>query len=426
MTSCPAGTERKPGTDDYIWWLLSGFRSFLLSSFSRIGAIFGIFLPDRVLTADELCASEVTVRTPPTILQWLGFVTRVWPDFYYVLGYLEELYLSSLWDTYCQCEAVASTCYFPCPTAAQPNSNALPANHRRGVEYYMKVSGLTVYGARVYFAAVGAGTFDVQWVDQHAGTNALQSFSGVTGVHDYLFTTPHALTNVNSSYIHDLILRFPNSGYDLTYNGVGETPIDTTQVHVNKLIYQADLTSGMIELFNQTLPISPIICDADPLGTPPPYTPVAPADPTDLPDNPLVACTTTDDLCAKIDDIQAWIQATRQDVNWLQSATAPTCWVPGTAHTGLTGAGTIDVADVVGAYVTVTVPASWGRTAETPPRYIPKVGEIQFAIDDVVADGRQLHYSEEQLLGCPTATNSIVYNIRGGVTASITPLERCK
>jgi len=362
------------------------------------------------------------------VLQWVNWFVGFNEDAQYVGDYLREAFTAFLWPTVCECVPTSpGTCYPVLPTGALGSTSADVQNFRFGVELYANVSGLIIYGVTVRFATVGGGVFNVVTIDQHDVQVVTQNFAGVAGLHTYLLPIVMPIDHTGSGNVYDVILRFPNAGYTFTYESVNVTPVNTTQLHYNKFIYQSDLTSGMIDWTPAHLPMDPVICTyGGPSGVSEPFVPPEPTDPADIPDHPDPSCATTADLCAKMNALMAAVLGTRRDVDWLQSAIAPDCWAPGTPSAGLTGHGTIAVADVVGAYVTLTAPSSWGETTETPPRFIPKVGELQFAVDTVVAQHHELHYGAEQVLGAPTATNSIVYNLRPGVTATITPLQRCK
>lgn len=158
----------------------------------------------------------------------------------------------------------------------------------------------------------------------------------------------------------------------------------------------------------------------------PVYTPPTPSDPTALPDRTDPTCSTTADLCTAIARLQAIQMTTQREVNWIQSSQSPTGWSPLTTATGLTGAGTLAVTDIVGIFVDISIPSRWGRTAETPYRSIPEVGSVAYSIDGVISGRYGLHYAQEQIFGAPPAATAVVYNLRPGVSASITPLGRLK
>jgi hypothetical protein len=424
VSLCANGSEPATGSPLYVWisWL---------DAKSWLGSLWGVFswlglgAHASLEQVSVFCATEPVQPTYPGDATVLA-AARDPVAFETCLTYIEDCARWWVWKNVCVCSTLATgTCYYVGASGPQPNSNALPANHRRGMEFYLKVTGLTLYGARVYFSTVGTGTFDVQWIDQHAGTNHIESFAGVTGTHDYFFATPLALVNVNSSYIHDLILRFPNSGYDITYNGVGETPIDTTQIHVNKLIYQSDLTSGMTELFNQTLPIRTIICDADP--NPAPYAPAPPAVPTtDLPVQPTFPCTTDANICELVNYLSVQVAATKLQVDLIQRQSVPFAFNTGTVHSGLSGSGSFTVAGLIGLLIqSSTVPTAWGSSVDSPARNIPSTVTVAVGTTAGDQDSHFCHLGEEVWLPPGMgAMTKVSYSFRPGCGGAITELKR--
>jgi hypothetical protein len=84
------------------------------------------------------------------------------------------------------------------------------------------------------------------------------------------------------------------------------------------------------------------------------------------------------------------------------------------------------VSDIVGVYVAASVPTRWGRTSETPVRYIPEIGSIEFETDGVITTRYGLHYAAENVIQAIPGNNGIRYNAKPGITLDITPLQRCK
>lgn len=105
------------------------------------------------------------------------------------------------------------------------------------------------------------------------------------------------------------------------------------------------------------------------------------------------------------------------------AGTSPTSYALGTASAGLTGSGTIAVPQLYGVWVEITAhPAGWGHTADSPQRFIPTFGQIQFSDLNGDSDGFQIHYLTE-LIFAPNRTNLFLrYSLRPGITATLHPL----
>ena len=397
MVQCAYGSRPQSAAPDYVWLTWHAFTTWLAITYGRLGTIVAGFFGDSPFDVATFCAAEPTIRTAPTLAQWLLFFSLSPVDREYVEGYLLDNFRASLWPGYCECipgvTPVWVDLYRACSTGNYSGSGALP-------------------GPALTYTVLPGDTRIQFWTYQASGCTGTQGYAFAYFMNGSGVEISHQ-GGGNSQYGWYPPVGTPPGG--VPHYGPFTIPAGTVTINFYNFNYNPGTTSCCASaIFQVERPDVPT------------YTPPTPVDPTDIPDHPEVTCSTTADLCARVNALQSALLETNTNLNWLQSALAPTCWVPGTANTGLTGAGTIAVADIVGAYVTLTYPSTWGRTAETPPRSIPKVGELQWGVDGVVASEHQLHYTAEQILGAPSATNSIIYNLRTGVTASITPLQRCK
>jgi len=321
--------------------------------------------------------------------------------------------------------APAGTCYPVLSTGPFSIPNSIPANYRFGCEFYPKVTGLTIWGVAINFTSVGAGNFFIEWDNHDTGVSHRENFAGVSGLHTYYFATPCAMPTAGSGHIFDVVFGLPNSGYAFTTSGAGSTPIDTTQLHYNKFIYQSDLTSGMIDFSNNQVPLDPVICTANPLpATTVPASPATP--PTALPVQPTLACSTTADLCTLVNTIVQQLAEVRLQVDLIQRQDAPVGYVVGTVHSGLTGAGSFTVGSLLGLLIqTSTTPAAWGLSHDTPARNIPEAVTVAVGTADGDQDSHFSNLSEE--LWFPTdmaAMTKVSYSFRPGCGGAITELLR--
>jgi hypothetical protein len=129
-------------------------------------------------------------------------------------------------------------------------------------------------------------------------------------------------------------------------------------------------------------------------------------------------CPPDDTLRAEIDQILA-------TVNLIQRQIVPFAYVAGTAHTALSGAGTISVQGLLGAKIDITtLPASLGRTG-TSPLELFDAGWVTWG----TADGypHSVRVEHDPQLSLPvrcSAFTSLAYDFHPGVIATITELHR--
>jgi hypothetical protein len=421
---CSNGSEPAPGAPLYVWitWL---------DAKAWLGSLWGVFswlglgAHASIEAVNTFCATEPTQPVYPGDATVLA-AARDPIAFEACLTYIEDSARWWVWANTCVCSTpAAGTCYPVLNTGALGSTGGDSQNYRWGAELYAKVSGLTIYGMTIRFQAVGGGTFDIVTVDQHDSELHTETFAGVAGLHTYYLATPMPMNNTGSGNIYDVIIRVPNAGYHLYYNTSGAMPIDTTQLHYNKYIYQSDLTSGMQELFNQTQAFDPVICTADP--NPAPYDPAPPDPPdTDLPVQPTFDCTDTADLCELVNNLVVQVAATKGQVDLIQRQNVPFAYIVGTVHSALTGTGSITVQGLIGLLIqTSTIPAAWGTSTDDPARYIPSPVSVAVGTTDGDQDQHFCHLVEE--LWFPEdmgAMTRIHYAFRPGCGGAITELKR--
>lgn len=411
----------------YVWVAWASFLSWLSLHYSRLGVLTQIWFADAPLLVTDLCASEPTVPAFPAVTTWALAMVGDGIAALEVGNYLRELFVSTVWDTVCECApdpsgGVCTTGWTPsfswnAPHSTGGNSFALGTVFNMGGNY-------PIYAADTWFptAPNGSTVHIVVW-NKSTSTLAFQedfAYAG-SGYRRYTFSGgPHTLTGGETYAIYFDIAASTNIVDTST------APTNGACAFTNKC-YDIGFGGHCDSVSGTWNPIAPVICvGGPPPGDPGDYTPPAPQDPTDIPDNPNPPCSTTADLCSATTRILAAVATAERQINWVQSALAPNCWIPGTIATGLTGSGTLAVSDIVGLFADCSVPTRWGKTSEAPPRFIPEIGSVEFTTDGVVTARYGLHYAQENVIRGVPSNNGIRYNIRGGVVASITPLHRCK
>jgi hypothetical protein len=157
-----------------------------------------------------------------------------------------------------------------------------------------------------------------------------------------------------------------------------------------------------------------------------------PVPPTEAPEQPVDLvlpdgwdCSTVEDLCLRLSQMDQRLSWLYSLLTLIQRQALPYAFINGAPSTGLTGDGTVSVSGITGLLVTLTsVPSVWGWTNDVPRRSIPKVGAIAFSTAAGNDDERQVHYDAQLVLQPPPSTTSVRYSFRPGVTATVTPLLR--
>lgn len=101
-----------------------------------------------------------------------------------------------------------------------------------------------------------------------------------------------------------------------------------------------------------------------------------------------------------------------------------TSFAEATAHTGLTGGGTLalDTADVAVKVILTSIPTWQPQSAGTPIRYFG-AGHMTFSTAEGSYAAQGIHYAE-QVFTIPTLGYTLDYNIGDGITATIVELQR--
>ena len=168
----------------------------------------------------------------------------------------------------------------------------------------------------------------------------------------------------------------------------------------------------------------PVICSGA-IATPPTAT-TQPTQPTDLILPTSWSCTTTADLCTRLQQLSDRLDWLRRDVTLIQRQAVPFAYVVGTVHSGLTGSGTLTVQGLLGLLVQVaTVPSHWGSSSDFPTRYIPAPAMVSAGDAAGDQDTHFCHFAEELVF--PTnmgLCTSVKYEFKPGCGGAITELVR--
>ncbi len=316
-------------------------------------------------------------------LQQLAFGS----DFDSGLAKLKDLLLNAIWNDVCTCTSGA---YAPAAAPSLPSGAATP------------ISTPFTLGQQVICAVIGSST-------QQAPTGTGANFGGFTmstypglqfmrihykrvpiGVGPHNDSTLTVFWGTGSPVFNQTILTFPADGVDRTVDLpmlAGYTTVN--QIGLNTSVNSLDSWDAWTELF------------CGPSGS------------------QAVGCCPPDPL------LEAMLRQTLDAVTLIQRQAVPFGYVAGTAHAGLSGAGSIAVSGLLGAKVDVTTLPSQYGTAGSAPEEIFDLGFISWGNPD----GWPVSYrvDKDPTLTFPRVAalfTTLDYDLSPGVVVTITELLR--
>ncbi len=340
------------------------------------------------LTLASFCASDPPATptfTTAEINAVLGL--QFGADFDSGLSKLADATLAQMWDQVCICTSGALTAP---PTIAQPANTNVPLPPNPGT-----VAPCITAAVHNYFPsgsnAGGLGPPVFHWPGTPVTAFRIFYANTVTSGAGYAVTLTFQ--------------QFDSTGTSLSNTSLGSVAAGASgqfDVPANPLFFttQVTWTRGAGSGTN-TLGISgEAYCNGQ---TPGAVTPCCPPDAT---------------TAATLDLIL-------RTVTLIQRQAVPFAYVPGTAHTGLSGAGTLAVSGLLGAKVEVTtLPTSYGRTGTTPEELFD-LGYITWGTADGYPQSIRVEHSP--MLSLPPragAFTDLAYDLAPGVVVTITELVR--
>lgn len=488
MATCTSGTRAKAGAPATIWFVWTTFLAWLNTTFHRLGTILWLYQPDAPIDVTTLCATEPVILPFPSAGDWALAVAFGNPAAVRtVTDYLVSVYTATLWGTVCECvpdpmgvpgtdyDTVVLTDtpvdYWPFHTSGLPEANSVRAANTlasgssgsfqntdsicaTGFWGVNPTSGYDI-GTTLDETISRSGPWSMELLAKNDGSPMLIFSLGDTGggfnniglYYNNPNTAGHwsvmqggvtwgdtgqASTQLNSGW-HHIVWTYNGATYSVWVDGVNLWTFATGHGTIganNKLIFGSGwINHGWFThpaVYNYVLSAAQIVAHSDATCSPGPlYVPPAPGNPP-LPDYTAPTCTTIGDLCTLIQQLQRQVAQLGMNSAFTQTIVAPTGYADGTPLTGLSGSSTHAVSDIVGVRVVASIPATWGHTAEAPPRTIPKYGSIEFGDATGVQDEHQLHYASQIVLTATPFTDVVKVNFGAGVTGTVTPLQRLK
>jgi hypothetical protein len=389
---CGGGSSAPKALTDVVAYYSAGRAAQLLlaagiAEFSPILPLAGL-IP---LVASTFCGTDPPTMTALTSAEATALLNlQFGADFDSGLGKFKDILLNLLWNDMCECTSGTYT-----PPVAPASPSDIP-------QIVLPVPGPTV---PCKVGTVSAGP------SQHV--------SGVSG--SFIGGVAKPIGGVPTGYRATFTLTASSaspSTVQLTIRGTpAASPVSNlqTQIMVVGTTYQIlsswpnganevdlDLQSlaggGSDVSFNATVEI---FCNGDqPTAT---IQPCCPPDPA----------------------TQNYLDIILRTVTLIQRQAVPFAYVASTSHTGLSGAGSIDISGLLGAKVSVTtLPASYGRAGSSPLEVFD-LGFITFGTADGFPSSYRLERTEQLLLPVRcSAYTQIDYDLAPGVVIDLVELLR--
>jgi hypothetical protein len=176
-------------------------------------------------------------------------------------------------------------------------------------------------------------------------------------------------------------------------------------------------------------------CKLAPIGSPAPTQPTQPKfPPTSLPAlgtpslpivcDPTELCTTLNLVVRELASLNSQVALGRADIQLIQRQAVPFAYVPGTLHTGLSGAGTITLSSPLGLIVQSTALPGYLSSDMAPVASYFKIGEISLGTVDGWTARRIVTHNPHLYVDVDADMTRLGYLFEAGVTANVQELVR--
>jgi hypothetical protein len=310
------------------------------------------------------------------------------PAFDVALEKMRDLVLNQLWYEVCQCTSVA--------TPAAPTPAAPPAGTPVATDPYVKAQtmcgfiGTTTMSTSI---AAGGGNFGDFIIANYPNLRfmRLHYVRESDGVGPHQNSTLQVVWGNGSPVFFEAFQTFPPDGIWRTL----DIPMRPGYTTVNSIGLLS--TSDSTDNFNL---YAELFCGSPGTGE--------------------AGC------CPPDPALMATMEIILKQVNLIQRQAAPFGYVPGATHAGLNGLGQFDVADLVGARITVTdFPSStYGTSAGVPPLWW-NLGWFNWGTDDGFLPREWL--TQEETLSLPPAAGvytKFAFSLNPGVVVQLVELKR--
>lgn len=222
---------------------------------------------------------------------------------------------------------------------------------------------------------------------------------------------------------------------DLCGSGPPEMPASVAYIlqHPEAVLTGAPSFDDLLQAMKSLLWRNYCQCKAAPPGDPDPIPYPAPLVTPPAGGVPVIVEQLCDnqDLCSTLNAIMRQLQGLtfqvgllRRDTTLIQRQAAPFGYVLGTVHSGLTGAGSFTVGDILGLSVNVTtVPARFIPRGADPQTY-DRLGWVNTGTTDGWQRATEIRHNPELILPIDGAVTEVGYDLADDVVVTITELVR--
>lgn len=399
---CASGgtSSAKPGTQDSmvlasgaigLLGLIPGFE--WLEIPAVVTGTLAYFLP-------TLCATDPPAVPSFTTAEFLAAATRTaGSDYDSFLGKLDDALRRLAWYQWCKCDA-----------GAQPAAPT-PPTQPSGVTVILPTSACFTYdsGLRTFPAAVSPANIPMIGTDDVLNS-AVNSVKLPPGLTSYDVTVTRQATGATHGNVAITGSFFTDAASNTAIGGAPSTQsVITTGAQTITLRQAVPATARYWKLFAQSITtnISDQVriqinggCNGDQPGAP---------------TNPCLPDTTILDLLAEL----------RAQVDLIQRQSVPFGYVTSTVHTGLSGAGALSIADLIGIKLAVTtLPSPYGVEGTSPPQHFD-LGYLTFGSTDGFQQPYRLTRNPQVIFPplCGLFTD-LDYDLSPGVVVTLTELLR--
>lgn len=314
-------------------------------------------------------------------------LVRLDGDYFSGLAKARDLVLRMLWYDLCQCDSGSPTTFVPptlptnTPDPVLPVGPSVAACISEPISYSLLLAGNGTDGPGITFSpftvtSLVSNQMVTGLISPHTITYTLKLLTPPSALTTFITRVFSAATN-GMSFVDSVTV--PN-GFTKSFS--------TWTLNTNNS--PAAVGSGVIDFF----------CNGQ---VPGPTQPCCPPDPA----------------------TQSSLDLILQMVTLIQRQAVPFAYVPSTVHAGLSGAGTIAIAGLIGVAINVTtIPGPIGREGTSPTEYFD-MGFITFGTPDGYPSSYRLERERETLLPARcSAFTVLAYDLHPGVVVTITELVR--
>lgn len=266
------------------------------------------------------------------------------------------------------------------------------------------------------------------YTGSNAGYLTWDGYSSVPAGTDHIRVYPNVRSCANNSAVIGMEVYWKNgSGVETHLTGCGQ-PCNTVDDPTRYCEYSTPgiaqiAYGGFTTIGGTSYTVQPYVnyfysCSAT---TPP--APTKPSQPTDYTVTPSWSCSTTGDLCTRLQQIEQRLLSVQGLVTLIQRQRAPFAYVTG-AGTSISGSGVVAVQGILGVSLALSDSRSGITNYPDNPDTYFDLGWLSFCTADGCQDARPIRRHNDVILEVSPAITSVRYTLPSGVSGTLTPLLR--